>query len=113
MKNILLILAILLTSATVFAINDWTILGGLKPHETIVRGVNIPEGKTVIEVWTGDNSKISCQFLDVNGNIGLEEDHVNRCVGRANIVLPWHLNVKITNDENQETDFKIWIHPDK
>jgi hypothetical protein len=102
--------AILFLSGTALAY-DMTYMSSLKANQTKQVTVELPSGKSTVEVWATDNEKISCQFIDRGtGNVAYESSDTQRCVGRADLSLPAHMLAKITNNGNKDLDFRIWVH---
>lgn len=116
MKKIIAILgaSLLLISASAYAVEDLTILGALKANQSVTRKVFLQEGKNTLEVFTGDNSKISCAFiLEGYSTISVENNKTTRCVGNIALTRPLTLDVRVSNEENKDTDYRIWIHETK
>lgn len=113
MKYIFSIIAMILivSAATPAQPKDITILSSIKAGDTLKQRIEIPEGKTTIDVWADDSSKITCKFYDGSGNLGLVEENVPRCRGNANIVLPWHLSLQVNAIEHKDIDVRIWVRP--
>lgn len=116
MKNIIAILStsILLVSASAFAVEDLTILGALKAKQSVTRKVYLQEGKNTLEVFTGDASRISCAFpLEGYSSVSVENTKTTRCVGNLTVSRPLTLDVRVSNEENKDTEYRIWIHETK
>lgn len=108
--KILLICLIVLITTTANAQSykkELTISGALQPHESFVHRVPLKEGKTRIEAYATDGSIISCQFMDSNGNVLLDQKDTTYCVGNADISLPWYLSIKLTNSQNKMIDYRV------
>jgi hypothetical protein len=98
-------------------VDDLTILGRLDPHGSVNHRVNLQQGNTTIEVFNGNAAtKISCLYMDVDGSPVLEQKNVYHCLGNVKdktVTIPWHLTVRVTNEEEKEIDYKIWVHETK
>lgn len=102
--------AILFLSATAMAY-DQTYLSRIKATQTREVLVELPNGKSTVEVWGTDKENISCTFIDRGtGNVAYESKDTQRCVGRADLSLPAHMLAKITNNGNKDLDVRIWVH---
>ena len=107
------ILAAALSATTAAAADayDWTHLANVKAHQTSQTVVELPGGKSTVEVWAHDNAEISCTFIDRGtGNVAYQATKVQRCVGQASLSLPATMTVRITNESNKDLDYRIWIH---
>ena len=84
----------------------------LRPHESNSNVVYLPEGKSTITVKLFNNlpdDKITCQFVDVDGAIGLEQKLTQECIGVTNLVLPWHVKVKVINESNRNIMYRVLV----
>jgi len=103
-------LSVFLLASTATAY-DTTYMAHLHGHETMQMDIDLPEGKSTTEVWGTGNETISCTFIDLgNGNIAYKIKNVKRCVGVVNLDRPTHVSANITNNNNDDLDFKIWVH---
>lgn len=111
---VLVALVTLIPSSSLAEGDEVTVIGTLKAHETKLRGIDIMAGKSIVDVYPADDkAKISCQYIDANGKVGLDQADVNICRGAANLSLPWHLTVKVTNLQDKEIDYRIHVYPTK
>jgi hypothetical protein len=105
--------AIVFFSATALA-GDMTYLSSAKSRETRSMLVDLPSGKSQVDVWGTDNETISCVFVDRGtGNVAYEATNVTRCVGTANLTLPTTIQAKITNNGNKDIQFRVWVRSTK
>jgi hypothetical protein len=101
--------AILFLSGTAIA-HDMTYLALAKPHETKQMSVDLPAGKSVVEVWSEDHSKISCTFVQrATGEVVYEATNVDRCIGNAKLTLPVIITMRITNHEDKDAYLRVWV----
>jgi hypothetical protein len=116
MKNFILIPALLLGfAATTLAMQDNTILGLLKPKETITtRWIELPAGKTTVEVIADEKSHpLICKFVDADGNV-LSEQHTDHCLINAVQPQSAHFTISLTNtQEDKAVFYKIYMHDTK
>lgn len=105
-----LIAMIVLFTVSAFA-HDMTYMGTVKPGGTKELVVQLPAGKSVVEVYGSNKEHMTCQFIDNRtGMVAfLDKDSV-RCVGTSDLTLPANITVKISNLETTRLDFKIWVH---
>ena len=101
----------LLTSSVALAVEDWTILGALNAKQTVARKFDLDKGKNTVEVYSTNKTKISCGFvLDAAGNVGLDQKNTTRCVYNLNVSYSLNAEMHVTNEENKDTEYRIWIH---
>lgn len=100
-----------LTIAADVQAKEKTYMGSLKAKETKTITVELDKGKSEIDAFPEDEqSKINCQFIDLDGSVLLDLKNVNICAGKTTLDLPWPLKVKLTNTENKEINFRIEVH---
>lgn len=105
MKNIILFL-------TIFLATDWTIVGPLKPHETVSRSVELEAGRSTVEVWSSvEGTKVSCRLM--TGSIVLESFNTDRCVFPMETNIPSSVRVQVINVSDRQVDYRIWVHDTK
>jgi len=105
--------AILLFSATALAY-DMTYLSSVKAHTTRQVNVDLPSGKSTVEVWATGNEKITCTFIDKGtGNVAYESKDTQRCVGNANLSLPVTMLAKVSNNGDKDIDIRIQVRDSK
>jgi hypothetical protein len=113
MKNILaagIFLASIVISTTVGA-SDWTILGSIRPNETVNKQITLPEGQIVVDVEpTNKQNIITCRFLN-NARLIVEQADTNHCIIKPLLMEALTVNVRITNlQKDKGIDYKIWVH---
>ena len=103
----------ILVSATAAAY-DTTYLYAVPAHYNKQMVVELPSGKSIIEVWAEDNEKISCTFVD-RGTYKTVYEAVDtqRCIGNANLSLPTFLLTKVINNGDKDIRVRTWIHDQK
>jgi hypothetical protein len=108
-----IITTILLISTTVLAY-DITYCGLLKTHSTKQVVVELPTGKSTIEVWGSNHEKINCLFVDKGtGNKAFEAEDTELCSGTANLSLPAVILARITNNTDSDIDLSIEVKDNK
>jgi hypothetical protein len=91
---------------------DLTYLGPIKAKETKSIKVHLPEGKSKVEIWSpSDNGKVTCQFGTATyGGVVVEQSNVSRCVILPAVSSETDITVSVTNLENKDSDYRIWVH---
>lgn len=108
--SVMIGLSVLLLASTAMANNE-TYMVHSHAHETTQVAVDLPIGKSAVEVWGAGGESISCTFIDrATGNIAYEAHNVKRCLGLANTEDVVHLFVNVINGNDTDLDFKIWVH---
>lgn len=103
--------AILLTAGVAMAYDMTHLLNRVEPHQTRLATVDLPAGKSTVEVWGERQDSISCTFVDYGTNkVVYEASNVTRCIGTADLSLPARVQARITNNGNQVTDIRIQVH---
>lgn len=116
MKHIAILFSITILCFSLSALaHDFTRLGSVKPqHATVFPSVELPEGKSLTEVWATNNEKISCRFIsETTAEVVYKADDTQRCVGTANLVFPAHIHIIIINKGDKQIDVRAWIHSTK
>ena len=110
MKLFTSILAAILFISTTALAYDWTYVGPVKAHSTREKVVDLPSGKSIVEVWAVGDEKITCVFVDKGtGNVAYEAKDTIRCVGGANLALPARILVRITNNGDKDIESRIQV----
>lgn len=105
-----IILAILLVTTPAFA-HDLTYYGPLKAKESKSVNVDLPAGKLTIEVFSTTGAKLDCKFVALG--VAFEQNNSPKCLVNVNVVSTGHIAVEVSNPENKESDYKIWVHDTK
>jgi hypothetical protein len=107
----LLAAAVLLVAGTALAY-DLTYLGPIKTKETKTVKVRLPDGKSKIEVWSpSGNGKVTCRFATATyGGVVVEQSNVDRCIILPIVSGETDITVSVTNLENKDSDYRIWVH---
>lgn len=79
--------------------------------------MEVPAGRSAIDVLAFSDhygpksaTKISCQIIDpVSGKVVLDQKNGYACVGIFNLSLPWKVNVRIKNEEDQKVVVRAHI----
>jgi hypothetical protein len=89
---------------------DLTYMGPIKSKETKSVKVHLPDCKSQVEVWSSDG-KISCQFATATyGGVVVEQNNVARCNIIPIVKGDTDIVVNVTNLENKDSDYRIWVH---
>lgn len=113
MKNIkYLLITLVLTIASVTmaktVLVDKTYLKSLEGHKSSVTQLDLPAGDSSITVEADDeNAVISCQFVNSNGIVGLEDKNVGKCWGNVAYKMDDKMSVRITNETDSLVDVRI------
>jgi|SRR5579885_628846 len=92
---------------------DLTYMGPIKAKETKSIKVHLPDGKSQVEVWASD-AKINCQFATATyGGVVIEQNAVARCNIIPIVKGDTDIVVSVTNLENKDSDYRIWVHDPK
>lgn len=101
--------AVMLITMTASA-QDLTILCSAKPQQTSTTYVTVPAGDMMVEVVGAQDSNISCQYLNQDGQVGLDRQHTNHCSGTLATKEPTKLTVQVTNHQKMDIDYRILVH---
>jgi len=110
MKYLLALSILLITSITLAAAPlDRTIFSSLEPGKSKSYDLSIPKGKTSIAVLQTEESNeqvFTCVFSS-DGEVGLEQKHVAKCLGKMDLKEDTKVSLKITNASKKTVDFQI------
>ena len=123
LSTVLFATSFLLVSATAMADTTTThMTGHLATKDTFgswtgPMRVELPSGTTVVDVSasaTGRNTFLDCTFKEPTIGRTVVQKHVQLCdVNVKGLVLPSHLTVNITNDNDSPVDYDITIQNTK
>lgn len=84
--------------------------GQMKPHETILKSVELEAGKSTIDITSSiKDGIISCRFSDASGIVGFEQPKTTHCFAQSSNSLSSHINLEITNDEERTSEYMVVI----
>jgi hypothetical protein len=111
-NSAILATSIVLTAGTVFAADDWTILGTVAPGATVIREITLPEGLITLEVIPNSpDYKMTCKFGQFSKD-SIVQENTNHCLVKNFNWQSVFLDAKITNLNSKILNYKIWIHKD-
>lgn len=106
----ILILASSLFVTSHVSAKELTVLGVLQSHETRATSFKLQKGTTSLEVFSSyDNTKLTCEFVDGAGNVGLVQRDVPRCVGNVKLNADDSMSVRVTNNSDKAIDYRIIV----
>lgn len=88
---------------------DIMMFGSLKPLEVKESILTLDRGSSNVSVFTTSDTLISCQFIDSNGALTLEQNKVKRCAGSAEVDSTTKITLKVHNEENKMVDYRIHL----
>lgn len=112
MKFINLIVLAALCITTPALAYDMSYIGPIKSKETKSIKVHLPDGKSRIEVWSPNgNGKLTCKFATASyGGMEFEQTNTTKCVINPLVKNNLEIIISITNLENKDSDWRIWVH---
>jgi hypothetical protein len=113
MKFFVLIISIVLFSTVAMAYSA-SYTRTVPAKETTTVFVDLPDGKSVVEVEGTKLEHISCTFIDRGtGKVAFQATNTQRCVGTANLTLPAVMLAQVTNNENKTIELRIRVNDSK
>jgi hypothetical protein len=109
MKYLLITACLLSASIAVASPIERTIFSSLESGKSKSYDLTVSKGKTSIAVeQTDDGTKpvLTCTFSS-DGEVGLEQKKVTRCLGKLDLKKEIKLTVKITNESSKTLDFQV------
>lgn len=111
-----LILNSLLTlSASSPSMQNYSLLGNIKPHQTITtRSIELQKGNTTIEVIADNDANVLvCKFVDADGHT-LSEQKTSHCLINARQPTDnVHFNITLTNTQDKDVGYEVLMHDTK
>lgn len=102
----IIIVFVILIAAPALAY-DLTYFGPLKAKEARSLEIQIPKGKSIIDVSSTNDSPLNCKF---GTSFGLSVLQNNKCKLYVLSDSLSHMSVEISNPLDKSSDYKIWVH---
>lgn len=89
------------------------ITGILPANETAHHRVDLQDGKSTITItatkFPGASANLTCKWFDPYGKLVDTQTKTQSCVATTNLVLPSHVAVDITNNENEQIVYDVMV----
>ena len=111
MKNIMMrsIVSMLLVSGACLA-GDFTVMRSLSPHQSKTSGLEIPVGKSTLNVTSEtDGELISCRLSNESDET-VNREKVSHCDFYFNMKSPLRVNLRVTNETSRPLDYRAVIN---